>query len=171
MSDLYRIAAKHFEWTTRERPLQFHVDVAPRGRSVFDAQQLMRAMAPPSAAGDPEAMVRVVAPAGGAPVVVIDCETREACVGERRGVQARLRLVRWAARALGAGTVLLTVTEPGRGEIGTIRVDHDRSFSVEPAWPLGSTRRRRARQVLYPLARAWCQLPQRGPRGRKARRT
>ncbi len=93
------------------------------------------------------------------PVVVIDCERHEAMVGER--------LVRFVAKPRADGATIVRVVG-----VGTFVAGPGPEFSyLEPRFDFGSTRRRKARQVLYPLARAWCQQPQRGPRGRKTRGT
>lgn len=145
----------------RDDFVRFHVDLAPRGPSGSIARHMLVRVADPDPPRAPRALV---------PAVQIDCESRQACIGEWRSNRLHLRPVRWTARDGGAGTVVIAVTDHARAEIGTIRVYPDRSFDVTPALPAGSTRLRKARQVLYPLARAWCQQPQRGPRGRKAHR-
>jgi len=144
------VKARELEARAREDDaVSFRTYLAPRGHCASATAHLLTALLEQDRPR-PE-------PAG--PAVLIDRARGEALVGEH--------LVYWRAFDRGDGSTLVRVAGVGRFVVGPGR-DFD---TPEPCFEFGSTRRRKARQVLYPLARAWCQLPQRGPRGRKQRQT
>jgi hypothetical protein len=90
----------------------------------------------------------------GAPTVTLDLVRREVRIGGRAAT--------FTVRERGDGAVILRVAR-----CGTAVVNRGEIESVQPLIEHGSARRRQARRVLYPLARAWAGQPQRAPRGRK----
>lgn len=127
--------------------IRIGVDHAPAGARSYTAVTTVTATVPLTIVG---------------PIVVVDCERRTATIDGRE--------LRWTARTTGPGCTALTVTDPRFGVLGIVYIHALRSFSVDVDWRHARGRRRkRAHRLLYPLGRAWSGLPQRAPRGRKAR--